>query len=72
MYFKRIYYLLLSAFLDKRFNGCHDVLAMSMKLNNIVILNICGVDYCCIINGAIKIEAINFLRNAYLYKNVDQ
>ena len=44
-------------FLDKGFrfqatvfNGCHDVLMMSMNLNNIAILNIHGIDYHCIIN----------------------
>ena len=43
-------------FLDKGFkfepnvcNGCHDVLMMCTNLNNIVLLNIQGVDYRCII-----------------------
>ena len=31
-------------------NMCHDMLIMSVHLNNIAILNICGVDYWCIIN----------------------
>ena len=60
-------------FLDKGFkfqpdvcNGCHDVLVMSMKLSNITILNINGVDYQCIIKGIGKSEAINLLRNADL------
>ena len=51
-------------FLDKRFrfqpvvyNGCHDVLMMSMEINNIVILNIHGIDYLCIICGISKNEA---------------
>ena len=44
-------------FLDKGFklqpdicNGYYDVLTMSIKLTNITILNIRGLDYCCIIN----------------------
>ena len=32
-------------------NGYHDVLMISMNFNNIAILNICDVDYRCIING---------------------
>ena len=32
---------------------------MSMKLNDIDILNIHGVDYCCIVNGISKSEVIN-------------
>ena len=45
-------------FLDKGFkfkldvwNGCRDVLIMFINLNDIAILSICVVDYCCIING---------------------
>ena len=44
-------------------NGCHDVLLMSIKLNDVAILNIGGVDYCCIINGISKIVAVNLLQN---------
>ena len=29
---------------------CHDIVMISMTLSNIAILNIRGVDYCCIIN----------------------
>ena len=39
---------------------------MSINLNNIVILNICGVDYCRIFNGISKSEAINLLKNVEL------
>ena len=59
-------------FLDKRFtfphvcNGCHDVLIMSINLSDIAFLNICGVDYCCIINGISKSEAVGLLTNAKL------
>ena len=37
-------------------NGYHDVLLMSMNLNNISILNIPGADYHCIISGISKSE----------------
>ena len=47
-------------------NRCHDALMLSMNLSNIAILNINSVDYCCIINGISKIEAINLLKHADL------
>ena len=57
-------------FLDKRFkfqahvyNGCYDVLIMSMNLSDTAILNINGADYCCIIKKVSKSEAINLLQN---------
>ena len=40
-------------------NRCHDLLMMSMNLSNIVILNIKGFDYHCIISLISKNEAIN-------------
>ena len=68
MYFCQYLY-----FLDKGFNfqpdisnGFQDILIMSKNLNNIVILNICGVDYCRIFNGISKSEAINLLKNVEL------
>ena len=42
-------------------NRCHDLLIMSMNLSNIAILNIKGSDYCCIISGISKNEAINLM-----------
>ena len=42
-------------------NGCHDLLMMSMNLSDIVILNIHGANYRCIINGISKSEAINLM-----------
>ena len=39
---------------------------MSIKLNDISILNICGVNHFCIINKIRKREAINILQNADL------
>ena len=54
---KNVYSLSLLVFLDKGFkfqphvcNGSHDVLMMSMNLNDIAILNIHDAEYCCIIN----------------------
>ena len=35
---------------------------MSTNLNNIAILNIKGADYCCIINGITKSDALNLLK----------
>ena len=37
-----------------------------MNINNIAILNIGGVNYCCIINEISKVEAINLLQIATL------
>ena len=39
-------------------NGCHDLL-MFMDLSNIDFLKIKDSDYCCIISGIRKIEAVN-------------
>ena len=44
-------------------NGCHEVLIMSVKLSDIDVLNINGVDYCSIINGISKSKAIILLKN---------
>ena len=41
---------------------------MSINLNDIAILNICHVDYCCIINGIDESEVINLLQSAELTK----
>ena len=37
---------------------------MSIYINNIAILNIHGVNYCCIISGISKSETINLFKNA--------
>ena len=44
-------------------NECHDVLLMSINLNDISILNIQGVDYRCIITES---DALNSIQNADL------
>ena len=50
-------------------NGFHDVLMMSINLNDIAVLNIHGVDYRCIINGISKREAVDWLQNVDLSNN---
>ena len=49
-------------------NGCHDLLMMSMNLSDIAILNTKGTDYCCIISGISKSEAINLMHHINLNK----
>ena len=49
-------------------NRCHDLLIMSMKLNDIAILNTKSSDYRCIVSLISKNEAINLLQNADLTK----
>ena len=46
-------------------NRCLDLL-MSINLSHVVILNMKGFGYCCIISLINKIEAINLLQNADL------
>ena len=48
------------------FNGYHDLLLMSVILNNIAFFNIWSVEYCCIVNEIDQSEAINLLQNADL------
>ena len=52
-------------------NGYHDLLIMSVTLSDIAILNINGADYCCIITGITKSEAINLMRNIDLVKKAN-
>ena len=47
-------------------NRCYDLLMMSINLSDIVILNIKGSDYRCIISLISKNEAINLMQNADL------
>ena len=44
-------------------NRYHDLLMMSMNLSNIPILKIKNADYCCIVTGISKSEAIKLLQN---------
>ena len=48
------------------YNGWYDVLMMSMSLSNIAALNNKIADYCFVISGISKSEAINLLQNIYL------
>ena len=64
-------------FLDKGFkfqpsvcNRCHNVLMMSINLNDITGLNIRGIDYHCIINGISKSDAMSILQNANLMQHL--
>ena len=52
-------------------SGRHYVSMMSINLNDIAILKICGIDYCCIINGISKSKAINLLKMLIELKKVD-
>ena len=49
-------------------NGYHDILMMSVNLNDVAILNIKGADYCGIISGIRQIDAVDVLQNANLTK----
>ena len=49
-------------------NRCHDLLMMSINLNNIAILHIKGSDYRCIISLISKNEAIKLMQDADLTK----
>ena len=49
-------------------NRCHDLLMTSMNLSDITILNIKVSNYCSIIGGISKGEAINLIQNINLTK----
>ena len=55
-------------FLNYVCNRCHDLLMMSINLDTIVIFNIRGSDYGCIISLISKNEAIRLMQNADLTK----
>ena len=44
-------------------NRCHDLLMMSMNLSHIAILKFKNVNYCCIITGMSKSEAIKLIES---------
>ena len=50
------------------YNIFHDLQMVSMNLSDIAILNIKGSNYCCIISGINKSEAINLVQNIDLTK----
>ena len=47
-------------------NGGHDILMMACELKNIIIVDVKGVDYRCVLWGITKNEAINMLGNSKL------
>ena len=47
-------------------NEFHDLLMMSMNLSDIVILNIKGSEYCCIISRISKTKTINLMQSINL------
>ena len=47
-------------------NEFHDLLMMSMNLSDIVILNIKGSEYCCIISGISKTQTIKLMQSINL------
>ena len=47
-------------------NRCHDLLMMFINHSDIAVLNIKSDDYCCIISGLSKNEAINLMQDADL------
>ena len=49
-------------------NRCHDLLMMSMYLSDIAILIIKSADFCCIISGISKNEAINLMQTTKTQK----
>ena len=57
-------------------NGCLDLSMLCLNINDIAIIIVENVDYCCIMYNISKSEAINFLENSvlkdpgYLYKNI--
>ena len=62
-------------FLDKGFtfqpnvcNRCHNLFRISMNLTDFAILNIKRPDYCCIISGISKSEAVNLMQNTNLIR----
>ena len=75
---KIVRYLSLLVLLDKGFkfqpsvyNGCQDLLMVSMNLSNIAILNIKIEDYSCIISGISKSGAINVMQNIDLKEKAE-
>ena len=53
-------------FQPNAYNGYQGVLMMSMNLNDIAILNVRSIDYCCIVNRISKDGSMGLLRNSSL------
>ena len=72
---KSVIFVTIAFSLNKRFkfqpyvcNICHDLLVMFMNFSNIAILEIKNADFCCIIIGIRKSEAIKLLQSIDLTK----
>ena len=53
-------------FQDSVRNSCHDLTMLSVTINDINIITVKNVEYCCIIYDISKSEAINLLENSVL------
>ena len=51
-------------FQDYVCNGCRDLLILYLNINNIAIITVNNLDYCCIVYNISKYEAINLLANS--------
>lgn len=49
---------------DSVCNGCQDLLMLYVKINDIATISVESVDYCCIIHGISKSDAINLFENS--------
>ena len=49
------------------YNGCRDFSMLSVNLNNIAIITVKNVEYCCIIYNNKKSKAINFVLKDHRY-----
>ena len=52
-------------FQDYVCNGCHNWIRLSLIINDVAIITVKKVDYCCIIDNS-KSEGINLLKNSVL------
>ena len=55
-------------FQDSACNSCHDLTMLCLNINNITIVTVKNVAYCCVIHTISKSEAINLLKSAVLEK----
>ena len=53
------------------YNGCHDILMMSINLSDVSVLNIHSVDYHCNISRISKSKTVNLLQSADLTRKKD-
>ena len=53
-------------FQDSLCNGRHDLTMLSVNINDIAIITVKNIDYCCKIHNINKFEAISLLENSVL------